>query len=90
MLAVLPTSGDEREVMEEEEEVVEEAGAAPPLFGGRAGVAGEGTFGSSLSAVSFCSVASRSAIRSAMRESRSLSSSSCRDSKTEKKQNKYT
>lgn len=78
---LLPTSGDEGEVIEEE---VEETGRPPALFGGRAGVGGEGNFGSSFSTANFSSVALRSAIRSAMRASRSLSSSSCRDSNTRK------
>lgn len=79
-LAVLPTSGDAGRVMEEED-----AGTPPTLFGGRSGVGGGCTFSSSLSVASFSSVASRSAIRSAMRASRSLSSSSCRDSNNKKK-----
>lgn len=79
---LLPTSGGAGKGMDGE---VEEAGPALALFGGRSGVGGGGTFSSSLSAASFCSVALRSAIRSAMRASRSLSSSSCRDSNPEKK-----
>lgn len=70
----LPTSGDVGKVVEEEAEGAE---LAPPLFGG-----GGGTSSSSISAAIFCSVALRSATRSAMRASRSLSSSSCRDSGT--------
>lgn len=48
--------------------------------GGRSGGGGDGTFRSCISAASFCSVALRSAIKSAMRASRSLSSNSWRDS----------
>lgn len=64
---------------------MEGVGTAAALFGGRAGVGGEGAFSSSFSATSLSSVALRSAIRSAMRVSRSLSSSSCRDSKKKTK-----
>ncbi len=48
--------------------------------GGRSDEGGDGTFRSSISAASFCSVALRSATKSAMRASKSLSSSSLRDS----------
>lgn len=48
--------------------------------GGRSCGAGDGTFRSSISAASFCSVALRSAIKSDMSASKSLSSSSWRDS----------
>lgn len=78
-LAVLPPSGD---VGVQEEDVE----TAPRLLGGRSGCGGGGgTFRSSISAASFCSVALRSATRSAMRASRSLSSSSCRDSGRDEK-----
>lgn len=57
-------------------EVKEEEGGG----GGRSGGAGDGTFKSFMSAASFCSVALRSATKSAMSASKSLSSSSWRDS----------
>lgn len=53
--------------------------------GGRSGGGGDGNFRPCLSAASFSSVASRSATRSAMRASRSLSSSSWRDSGVHRK-----
>lgn len=64
-------AGDVGEVREEE---------AALGGGGRSGVAGDGTFKSFMSAASFCSVALRSATKSAMSASKSLSSSSWRDS----------
>ncbi|TNN57161.1 hypothetical protein EYF80_032591 [Liparis tanakae] len=52
----------------------------PPGGGCRFGGGGDGSFRSSICAASFSSVALRSAIRSAMSASRSVSSSSLRDS----------
>lgn len=65
--------GDGREV---------EAGTEqrPTGGGGRSDGGGDGTFKSFISAASFCSVAFKSATKSAMSASRSLSSSSWRDS----------
>lgn len=64
-------------------EVVEEGGKTVLwrlLGGGGGGRSGDDTFWSSMPAASFCSVALMSATRSAMRASKSLSSSSYRDS----------
>lgn len=63
-------------------EAREEAGCVfrPIGGGGRSDGGGDGTFRPSISAASFSSVALRSATRSAMRASKSLSSSSLRDS----------
>lgn len=77
MLTLLPVllAGDVGEAREE-------AGCAlrPLGGGGRSVGGGDGTFRPSISAASFSSVALRSATRSAMSASKSLSSSSWRDS----------
>lgn len=77
MLTLLPALlvgdvGDGKEV---------EAGTEKkPIGGGRSDGGGDGIFRSCISAASFCSVALISATKSAMSASRSLSSSSWRDS----------
>ena len=53
--------------------------------GGRSAVVGDGVFRPCISAASFSSVALRSATKSAMRASKSLSSSSWRDSGVRRK-----
>lgn len=71
-------SGDAGEVREEE---VEAGIVFRPLGGGgKSGGGGDGVLRCFISAASFCSVALRSATKSAMSASKSLSSSSCRDS----------